>query len=149
MPLRDVTREGVEKALREFDHIGRDAMVAKYGGRPSTRWYIEHEEKDYDQKLVIRAAHRLQGLGLLPVKRGVPGNFTAYQAKQRLGRLGFRVIRWTLYGDLPEPLLDGVKERLRNHTVGFYLAEKRSDPTLLGSGVTQADTGNVFVEALC
>ena len=37
MPLKNVTREGVEKALREFDCIGRDAMLAKYGGRPSTR----------------------------------------------------------------------------------------------------------------
>ena len=137
MPLRDVTRAGVEKALREFDRIGRDAMLVKYGGRPSTKtgWYIEHDEKDYGQSLVIRAAHSLQGLGRLPVKRGAPGSFTPSQARKHLGNLGFSVKRWTRSKDLSEPLLNGIKERIKNHTVGFYLVEKLSDPTLLGSGV--------------
>lgn len=128
MSLRDITRENVEKALRKFDRIGRDVMLAMYGGRPSARWYIEHEEKDYDQRLVIRAAHSLQGLGSL-------GKFTPYQARRHLTKLGFRVIRWTLYGDLPEPLLNGIIEHLgRNHTAGFYLAEKGNE-RILGSGV--------------
>ena len=63
MPLRDITREGVESAIREFDRIGLDGMLRKYGGGRSTRWYIV---KKYDQKLVLRAAHELQGLGRLP-----------------------------------------------------------------------------------
>lgn len=59
MPLRDITREGVESAIREFDRIGLDGMLRKYEGGRATRWYIERREKKYDQKLVLRAAHEL------------------------------------------------------------------------------------------
>ena len=110
-------------------------MFAKYGGRPTTAWFIEHDHKDYDHRLVIRAAHSLQGLGPLPTKRGAPGHFTASQARKHLGRLGFKAIRWTRHEDLPGFVFDEIKENIRNYTVGFYRAERGLDPTLLGSGV--------------
>ena len=121
-------------AFEEFDHIGRAAMFTKYGGRPTT-WYIEHDHKDYDYRLVIRAAHSLQGLGPLLAKRGAPGNFSAYQATEHLRNLGFKVIRWFKHEDLPEFVFDEVRENIRHYTVGFYRAEKGVDPVLLGSGV--------------
>jgi len=133
--LANVTGTSIQRALEEFDRIGRDAMFAKYGGRPTTTWYIEHDRKDYDHRLVIRAAHSLQGLGPLPAKRGGPGNFTAGQARKHLGSLGFKVIRWTRHEDLPRFVFDEIKENIRNYTVGFYCAEKGVYPTLLGSGV--------------
>ena len=41
MAVKDVTGAGVETALEEFRRIRLDAMLEKYGGRPSTRWYVE------------------------------------------------------------------------------------------------------------
>ena len=86
MQLRDITREGVESAIREFDRIGLDGMLRKYGGGRSTRWYIV---KKYDQKLVLRAAHELQGLGRLPSGRGT---FTASDARRHLKKLDIRPV---------------------------------------------------------
>ena len=51
MALKDIThRDMVERAIKEFDDLGRDAMLKKYGGARSTRWYVLFEDKYYDQK---------------------------------------------------------------------------------------------------
>lgn len=89
MPLRDVTRDGVESAIREFDRICLDGMLRKYSGGKSTEWYIERRGKKYDQKLVLRTAHELQGLGSLPPGRGT---FKANEAQRHLRKLGYRVV---------------------------------------------------------
>lgn len=136
MSLRDVTREGVEKALREFDDIGRDAMLDKYGGRAATRWHIEHEGNYYDQKLVLRAAHQLQGLGSIPLGHGA---FTALQGRKHVKKLGFRGTGQIQMQDLPAPLQTKIVARLGQHTVGFLrVPTLRRPPELLGSGVLVA-----------
>ena len=96
MPLRDVTRDGVESAIREFDRICLDGMLRKYSGGKSTKWYIERRGKKYDQKLVLRAAHELQGLGPLP---SGSGTFTASEAQRHLGKLGYRVVASSGHAD--------------------------------------------------
>ena len=89
MALEDITdKDMVERALKEFDRLGIDAMLEKYGGGPSTRWYVRFEDKCYDQKLVLRAAHELAGLGCLSSGRGT---FKAKDARRRLDKLGFTV----------------------------------------------------------
>ncbi len=51
MALKDIThRDMVESAIKELDDLGRDAMLKKYGGARSTRWYVLFEDKYYDQK---------------------------------------------------------------------------------------------------
>lgn len=89
MPLRDITREGVEIAIRDFDRIGLDGMLRKYGGGRSTKWYIERRGQKYDQKLVLRAAHELQGLGRLP---SGPGTFTSRDAQLHLDKLDIKPV---------------------------------------------------------
>ena len=89
MALREVTTEGVERAIREFDQIGPDGMLRKYSGGKSTKLYIERHGKRYDQKLVLRAAHELQGLGLLPAEGRT---FKARDAQRHLLKLGYRVV---------------------------------------------------------
>ena len=89
MALHAITGEAVTEALRQFDREGRDAMLERYGGGLSTRWYIRHAGKHYDQKLVLRAAHEISGQGALPPG---PGTFTARQARRFLNRLGFEVV---------------------------------------------------------
>ena len=47
----DIQRTGVGSALEEFRRIGLDAMLDKYGGRPSARWYVEVGNQRFDQKV--------------------------------------------------------------------------------------------------
>ena len=90
MAARDVTKPGVEAALEEFRRIELDAMLERYGGRPSTRWFIKVGSRYFDQKVLLRAAHEHDQLGPLP-PRGV-GRFNAGQAKRQFERLGYRVV---------------------------------------------------------
>ena len=90
MAVKDVTADGVEAAIEEFHRTGLEAMLEKYGGGPSTKWYLEVGSARYDQKLVVRAAHVLEGLGPLPPL--VPGDFTAGHSRHRLERLRYRVV---------------------------------------------------------
>ena len=90
MAVKDVHKEAVESALEEFRRTDLEAMLEKYGGKPSTKWYVEVGNSHFDQKLVVRAAHVLQGLGYL-YPRG-PGSFDADQARNLLEQLGYRVV---------------------------------------------------------
>ena len=91
MAVNEITNTGVELALNEFNRTGLDAMLAKYGGGPSRKWYVEVGNWRYDQKLLIRAAHVHEGLGKLPL-RG-PGRFHAHGARRQLTHvLGYRVL---------------------------------------------------------
>lgn len=92
MALINITKPMVLRALREFDQLGRDAMLNKYSSGPSgksTRWYIHFDGKYYDQKVVLRAAHQLSDLGSLPPGRGT---FKASEARRWLTNLGFDVV---------------------------------------------------------
>ena len=86
MALEDIRKRFVIKAIEEFENIGPDKMLTSDGGRQSTKWYILYNGKYYDQKLICRAAHRLQRLGRLPVN-----SFKAYGARRKLKELGFNV----------------------------------------------------------
>jgi len=77
--------------LDEFDRIQPDGMLNKCGAGLSKCWYIGYHGRRYDQKLTLRAAHELLGLGPLP--RG-PGTFIAGDAKRHLESLGFEVVRY-------------------------------------------------------
>lgn len=57
MALHEVTTASIEAALHEFDSVGRDAFLKKYGFRRSRAYFIEHEGKRYDSKAVAGAAH--------------------------------------------------------------------------------------------
>ena len=86
MALKDIRRESVIKAIKKFDKIGQDRMLAEYDGKRSTRWYILYKGKRYVKKLICRAAHCLQGLGDL-------GDFKARDARHKLAKLGFDVVK--------------------------------------------------------
>lgn len=86
-----ITSNGVDLALEEFNRIGLDAMLRKYGGGRSTRWLVEVGNRRYDQKLIARAAHVHEGLGELP-PRG-PGRFHANESRLHLSEvLGYSIV---------------------------------------------------------
>lgn len=89
MMLREITRADVEKAMEVFDASSLDDMLTTYGGGKSTRWYIAEGQRRYDQKLILRMAHKLSGKGFLPSGRGT---FTSRDARRYLEHLGFTIV---------------------------------------------------------
>ena len=82
--------EAVRKALDEFDDLGRDAFLKKYGFGRSARFVLRHEGREYDAKAVIGAAHGHQFPDKGPLKSAdFPSSERA--VKGTLETLGFSV----------------------------------------------------------
>jgi hypothetical protein len=61
MALSDLrSREAVLSAIAEFDTIGREKFLEKYGFGPSQRYFVVHEGERYDSKAILGAAHGYQ-----------------------------------------------------------------------------------------
>ena len=60
----DVTsRAAIESAMREYDDMGRDAFLAKYGFKRSTKFVVVHNGREYDSKALLAAAHGITNVG--------------------------------------------------------------------------------------
>lgn len=89
MSLIDVTsRDAVLDAVDEFDDLGRDAFLAKYGFMPARSCYLEYTLQRYDGQAILAAAHGFQHGS--PLGAGHIG--TEAEAKKTLERLDFRVV---------------------------------------------------------
>ncbi|GLY74093.1 HNH endonuclease signature motif containing protein [Actinoallomurus iriomotensis] len=90
MSLTDITGEAVLAAIAEFDRLGRDAFLKKYGF-DSSRWYwLRYDGGRYDSKAIAGAAH-----GHLPDRSPLAAkDFSGGigHAVTVLRRLGFEVI---------------------------------------------------------
>lgn len=90
MPLSELTRESVLTAMAEYDRLGRDAFLDRYGFRKARGYYVLHEGKRYDSKAIAGAAHGYIGPTSQPLSWG---DFSggADTVKPTLERLGFLV----------------------------------------------------------
>ena len=57
MALSDVTSEGVERAIAEFDRLGRDAFLAEHGFGKARGYFLIRDEQRYDSKAIAGVAH--------------------------------------------------------------------------------------------
>ena len=57
MGMKDVTRQDVRDAIAEFDEIGREAFLDRYGMGEATSYMLWHEGRAYDSKAIMAAAH--------------------------------------------------------------------------------------------
>ena len=92
MGLSDLTDpDAVRRALREFDEIGRDHFLAKYGFAKSRSYFLIADGRAYDSKAIVGAAHGYQHseLGPLTARDFSGGNATV---RARLEALGFTVV---------------------------------------------------------
>ena len=90
MAFSDLTDPtAVEAALDEFDRIGRDAFLAKYGFGRATGHFVERDGKRYDSKAIYGAAHGYQFPDRGPLRHE---EFYGGEATvgRRLEGLGFR-----------------------------------------------------------
>jgi hypothetical protein len=61
MPLSDLTDPAaVNAAMDEFDRIGRDNFLRKYGFGPSRVYFVRRDGNSYDSKAIVGAAHGYQ-----------------------------------------------------------------------------------------
>lgn len=85
----DVTsQDAVLRAIGEYDQIGRDAFLAKYGFDRSRKFVVVYEGRRYDSKPLLAAAHGFQH----PDQGPLPNKFSGGdQTTSRLRALGFTV----------------------------------------------------------
>jgi len=117
--LSDLTDPAaIAKALDEFDEIGREVFLQKYGFGTARKYFLDREGRRYDSKAIAGAAlsYQFPDQGALSGKLFSGGERTV--AKQ-LGSLGYQVIRldrssWE--GRTPSDLKRG--DRLSNEDLG-------------------------------
>lgn len=99
MSLRELSRDSVNRAMREFDRLGRDAFLEKYGFGKARDYLLTENGSDYDSKAIAGVAH-----GYLPGRSPLkPEDFGGGKPVIRaLSRLGFTV-RGPDNDDLPRP----------------------------------------------
>ncbi len=93
MPLSDLSsRDAVLKAIEEFNQLGREAFLERYGFGPARSIFIEHDGRRYDSKAIAGVAYGRQ----FPDRGHLrPEDFSG--GMETVGRvleqLGFRVLR--------------------------------------------------------
>ena len=91
MSLSDIkSQKPVLDAIAEFDILGRDSFLKKYGFGRLRSYRLIHDGRQYDSKAIIGAAHGYARPDLGPLKaRDFKGG--EVPVKRKLEQLGFRV----------------------------------------------------------
>ena len=90
MALSDLTASAVLRAIEEFDQLGRDAFLEKYGFGKAREYLIQKDGRLYDSKAIVGAAH-----GYLPGQTALkPNDFYGGEAtvKKTLDALKIDVV---------------------------------------------------------
>jgi 5-methylcytosine-specific restriction protein A len=90
MALSDLTTSAVAKAIEEFDQLGRDSFLRKYGFGRARSYVLQRDGHSYDSKAIAGAAH-----GYLPDRAPLkPNEFSGGEATvaTALEQLGFTVV---------------------------------------------------------
>ncbi len=89
MAFGDVTREAVLAAIAEYDRLGQDEFLRRYGFDRARQYVLVHDGKRYDSKAIAVVAH-----GFLPGRTALTSDeFSGGKATvgRLLGRLGFHM----------------------------------------------------------
>lgn len=86
MTLADLTRDAVLAALAEYDELGQDLFLGKYGFDRARLYVLVHDGKSYDSKAIVGAAHGfLRGQSPLTARQFSGGEATVGRLLRRLG----------------------------------------------------------------
>jgi 5-methylcytosine-specific restriction protein A len=87
MSLVDLTPDAVRQAIAEYDQVGQDAFLSKYGFAKPRGYFLVHNGQLYDSKAIAGVAHKyLPGRVALKPEEFSGGNNAA---AGRLRELGF------------------------------------------------------------
>lgn len=89
MSLANITRESVLAAIAEFEHLGREQFLDRYGFKQARSYELEYDGSYYDSKAIVGAAH-----GFATGQPLVAAEFSggAATVQRTLEALGFRVV---------------------------------------------------------
>ena len=92
MALRDVTADGVERAMAEFDRLGRESFLSHHGFGETRSYFLVHDGRRYDSTAVAGVAHGYSRPDLDPLRSQ---DFAGGEAPvaRHLESLGFAVER--------------------------------------------------------
>jgi hypothetical protein len=81
----------VHAAMEEYDRLGREAFLEKYGFRPARSYFVEHEGRRYDSKAIVGAAVGKEHPDRGPLR---PDEFSGGDAtvRAKLEALGFKMV---------------------------------------------------------
>jgi hypothetical protein len=82
MTLRDITREAVLAAIAEYDRLGQDEFLSKYGFDRARSYLLIHDGKAYDSKAIVGVAH-----GFLPGEQALAARNSAARLVRLLTNL--------------------------------------------------------------
>jgi len=90
MPLTDLTKDAILKAMGEFDALGREEFLTSYGFHPARSYFLEHDGRRYDSKAIAGVAHKFVRPGDGPL---IASSFSGGEATvaSKLRELGFVV----------------------------------------------------------
>ena len=90
MAISDITHDGVLKSIEEYDRLGAEAFLRKYGFATAKNYFLLHDGREYDSKAILGVAHAYSRRGEGPLKAS---DFSGGDAtvKRSLERLGFTV----------------------------------------------------------
>jgi 5-methylcytosine-specific restriction protein A len=91
MAFGDLTsRDAVRQAMTEYDEIGREQFLRKYGFGPARRYFLVHDGHRYDSKAIVGVAHGYQFPREGPLR---PEDFSGGEKTvcAKLAELGFEV----------------------------------------------------------
>ncbi len=57
MALSDITRQAVLSAVSEFDSLGREQFLKRYGFGKAKGYFLVHDGREYDSKAIVGVAH--------------------------------------------------------------------------------------------
>ncbi|MDA1003156.1 MAG: hypothetical protein O3B31_07375 [Chloroflexi bacterium] len=91
MALSDVTVPAVERAIAEYDRLGEEEFLRRYGYREARVYSMRHSGRLYPSKAIVGVAHQYLGPGS-PALR--PNDFSGGEATvaRLLRRLGFEML---------------------------------------------------------
>ncbi len=90
MPLQDITQDAVLKAIDEYNRLGKEAFLNRYGFFDARSYFLFYNGREYASKAIVGAAHGYAKPEIGPLK---PHEFSGGDAtvKRLLEDLGFQV----------------------------------------------------------
>ncbi len=93
MPLSALTdSNAVVKAIEEFDRLGREAFLDKYGFKPASYYFVSHQGNLYDSKALAGAALAYQS-GVSEPMPAAAFSGGAGTVVKKMEELGFEIVK--------------------------------------------------------
>jgi hypothetical protein len=90
MALTDITSQAILDAVAEYDRLGQDAFLHRYGFGAARKYFLVHNGQEYASKAVVGVAHGYQFPDQGPLQAGdFRGGYATVQPL--LESLGFNV----------------------------------------------------------